>query len=233
MTISRRLLLASVSVLPLRADAQSPEPMSHTTGVDPAGGMVAVLQDSFIRHPDGPLAEIKPSIGNPWMTTGEAPTVIVHGAATSTATGYAFQQFTQPPNLLQCVVSLHGSDPTVNTMTQAWDRNADLLNLVHPNFGPQFISVTLRQQGGDFESVLYEQWDEIVPFGERAEFSFALSGDTLTIHGPHGEVFQVIDKRIPDILGNSDCWAFWEPNAYKGNQARMYEVSAYLTPDSA
>lgn len=191
--------------------------------------MSPLLEDTFSLHADGPLAGVKPVLGNAWLTTGTSPTVIAGGYATSgLLAGYAYQAGN--PDVLECVNIFEGTSQS-NTMAWSSSTTFDLANMVHINFGPLGFTATLRQDGGTFDQLMVESW--VVPLDSSGtvpyRFMVAIMGEQLIVTGPNGDYFSSpVDPRIAALRGK---WYFWEPGTSSaGNQSFMVSVSAYNVP---
>lgn len=191
------------------------------------GRKVVSVYDEFTAVADGALSGRTPLRGNAWQVTGATPPAITSGLATSTGTGYMWQNLGTAPGAIACetVWLTSGTNATQTMAFTGGTSTIDLNNLAaHFNYGPTRYTVTVRKDGGTFDTILFGVWrrpcrqDGVTPY----TFGMFLRDDTLAIVGPNGEVHAISDPRVRQILGTV---VFWEPGG-ASPQSGLRSVSA-------
>ena len=184
--------------------------------------LAATIYDEFDRLPNGSLAGVVPLVGAAWLTSGAQGVDVASGYAGSTGNGYLYAAGN--PDVLVCDIKFAG---TASTMTMAWSSSVtfDLLNLLHLNFGPLNYLLTVRQDGGSFDTLLTGNWETpLKGDGTVYRFVVALDGNRVTILAPNGNVVATVaDPRVGATRGN---WVFWQPTTSGADSAKLARVAA-------
>jgi hypothetical protein len=174
----------------------------------------------FTGRANGSISGLVPDVGPALTTTGAQPPTIVSGKAASSGTGYIFATTGTVPQDLWSDVVFTGPTNT-GVMTMAFSDSA-INNAVHFNYGAKGYSLTVRKDGGTFDSLPggAGSWVRPVPADGAtvARVRLILRGNTLTIVGPNGENRKINDPRIGLLAG---AQVFWEPNNDGTNAALM------------
>lgn len=192
-----------------------------------------LLNDLFSRYADNAVLQgAVPLVGPAWGTTGATLPTISGGFlidTTSAALGYLYSILPKAPFVIGTVVNfLGGSNLTTKAMTIAFASNTvpfSLNDLLHLNFGAQSFTLSIRQAGGAFNTVLGGNW--VVPMtndGAPHLIAMAVVGNEVSILDPGGGHWSFSDSRVPSVAGDV---CFWEPSlASDGLQARVSQAYA-------
>lgn len=181
-----------------------------------SGRSYLAMYDEFARYPDGPLNGKVPLVGPTWQTTGQVPTVVQNGLATSPGVGYCGADVGAPLRGLTAEMIFTGT----TSAPMAIINSADYVGwingpMIHPTVGPHGLALSVRN-GGSFDFILPAQgWSRPCLRDGVTSYRFTVLYDdeTVTFIGPFGEVIAVRDKRLAQFGGRL---AIWEPMTVAG-----------------
>jgi hypothetical protein len=194
------------------------------------------LFDDFTDYANGSPAGEDLEVGdNPWEVAGGVPPVVTSGKLSSTGSGYLHTSLdTDSFYMIGGDISFGGAyGSTGATLSICRDEATLLEDFAHLIVGAESYTLTIRKDGGDFETILGSNWPARLPIdGTVMRFGLMIDGENAVVFGPDGYVDAVTDQRIPDALGLTPETAFWQATTGGATDAYLHRAWAFARTDT-
>lgn len=208
---------------------------THTADLASQGARVGRTRISlfadFSDYSNGALTGISPEIGdNTWLTSGAQLPTVTSGKVSSTGSGYLYTLLNSGSFFLIGGDFSFGGSYGASGATLAISRDEpDLLNdFAHLNFGAEGFVLTIRKDGGAFETVLADGWSAKLPLdGTAFRFALMIEGENIAVFGPSGEVYATTDHRITAAISAAPSAAFWQATTANATDGYLHRAFAF------